>query len=128
MLKPGGWHFSFLMTPEQVQEKYKSWAHTELNQPLYTDIDYIKKRIAEGKRIHDDDSVIFYEEIDRNFPLEIFENQDKYREFIHTPTKASIEQDKTIQETRSTIIPKREGSDIDEAINSEDFELSVTEL
>ena len=31
LIKSGGWHFSFLMTPEDVQKKIKSFAHGEFN-------------------------------------------------------------------------------------------------
>jgi len=44
----GGWHFSFMGGPEVIKRKIESFAHTELNNPTTTDIDYIKQKMFNG--------------------------------------------------------------------------------
>ena len=52
----GGAHLSYWMTPEQISDKVKSFAHQELNKEPYTNVEYIRKCIAEGKNIFSPDA------------------------------------------------------------------------
>ena len=45
IIEEGGWHFSYLMNPQQIQEKLKSFAHSEFNNSFYTDINRINDAI-----------------------------------------------------------------------------------
>lgn len=81
IIRPGGWHFSFVLTLEQIAQKYRDWSHNEYNNHLTTSLDYIKQRIAQKKRVHDignkdidNNEQIVYETIDEEFPMEIFKN------------------------------------------------------
>jgi beta-1,4-mannosyl-glycoprotein beta-1,4-N-acetylglucosaminyltransferase len=51
----GGVHLSYWMTPEQISEKVKAFAHQELNKEPYTNVEYIGKCISEGKNIFSPD-------------------------------------------------------------------------
>lgn len=84
MINNGGWHFSFLGGAEKIKEKIKSFAHQEYNQPNYTDVEIIKKRIIEGKDIFERSKKKRYASVavDQSFPRYIFKNQDKYKNFI----------------------------------------------
>lgn len=44
----GGWHLSCWMTPEEIQNKLKSFSHQEYNKEEYTDIEIIKSRMVSG--------------------------------------------------------------------------------
>lgn len=46
-----GKHFSFIMTPDQIAEKFKAYSHTEYNAPEYTDPRRIKDCIEGNKDI-----------------------------------------------------------------------------
>lgn len=44
-----GWHLSYFMTPEQIQDKIKSFSHQEYNNDNYLNLDGIRRAIATGK-------------------------------------------------------------------------------
>jgi beta-1,4-mannosyl-glycoprotein beta-1,4-N-acetylglucosaminyltransferase len=44
-----GWHASYFETPERIADKIRSFSHTELNTPEFTDVEKIRARIADGK-------------------------------------------------------------------------------
>jgi len=46
-----GKHFSYIMTPEQIAQKIKSFSHIWFNQPQYTDVDVITRMVLEKKDI-----------------------------------------------------------------------------
>ena len=64
----GGWHFSFLQSPEQILEKIKSYSHGEFN----------------DKSLDLFDRNIEYQiiKIDDTFPDYIKENKQKFKEWI----------------------------------------------
>ncbi|WP_415286507.1 hypothetical protein ABXT46_00210 [Candidatus Pelagibacter sp. Uisw_104] len=41
----GGWHFSNILTPYDIREKIKSFAHSEFNTPEFTNLENIKEII-----------------------------------------------------------------------------------
>ena len=43
MLNKAGWHFSYLMTEEDIQKKIKAWTHSELDTIENSDLETIKK-------------------------------------------------------------------------------------
>lgn len=45
----GGWHLTYWGTVADIQKKLSSFAHQELNNEKYNNLDYIKQHIAEGK-------------------------------------------------------------------------------
>lgn len=78
----GGWHFSFLNTPENVQLKIKSWSHQEFNNS------FVQDNVASNMASLKD---IFYRgqfEIkpiaisEETHPLYLLENYEKYEKFI----------------------------------------------
>ena len=48
----GGWHFSFLQTPEDIIKKIKSYSHGEFNTEENTNEEKIKKKIVNYKDIY----------------------------------------------------------------------------
>ena len=81
--KEGGWHFSYLLTPEEIAKKIKAFAHSEFDKKEFTDISAIKKRITEGEDLFDRKEKIFYVKIDSSYPKWISENTDRYSRYIN---------------------------------------------
>lgn len=48
-IENGGWHFSYLMSPEQIIDKLKSFSHSEVNRPEIANIENIENSIRLGK-------------------------------------------------------------------------------
>lgn len=52
--EPYGWHFSYIMTEKQIQDKLNAFSHQELNRPIFNDLkkihDQLKKRRDPFKR------------------------------------------------------------------------------
>ena len=77
----GGWHFSFLQTPEQILKKIKSFSHGEFN------IDNINEKNIEEKILKNQD--IFGRgitlkkiELDSSYPNYILKNKEKFSKWI----------------------------------------------
>ncbi|MFZ4648190.1 MAG: hypothetical protein ACOYMB_00980 [Patescibacteria group bacterium] len=79
----GGWHFSYLLSPEGIINKIKSFAHSEFDQPEYTNVSYIKERITSGEDVFGGKERITYIELDSTYPKFIFDNQEKYSQYIY---------------------------------------------
>ena len=81
-IQNGGWHFSFLMTPEKIRKKIKSFAHSEFNINDYTDLDKITHSIENGTDIFD--RKMYYQKIDfdNSFPNYIKNNRNKFKDWI----------------------------------------------
>lgn len=47
-----GWHFSYFGSPEFISNKIKNFAHNELNIPIFTDVNQIKKRIENNEDLY----------------------------------------------------------------------------
>ena len=78
----GGWHFSMIMTPTEISEKIKSFAHTEFNTPEFTNVENIEKKIKLkedlfGRKFE------FQKILDKNdLPKYITENEKKFSQFL----------------------------------------------
>ena len=82
IIKNGGWHFSFLMQPTEIIKKIKSFAHDEFNKKEFLEINEIEKKIKLGEDLFNRDQKYIKVELDNNFPKQIFDNIDKYKEWI----------------------------------------------
>jgi beta-1,4-mannosyl-glycoprotein beta-1,4-N-acetylglucosaminyltransferase len=78
----GGWHFSFLQSPDDIINKIKSYSHGEFNKKEITNKKNIEEKIKLGKDIYNRAKVLKSVKIDKSFPKYIWENQDKLREWI----------------------------------------------
>ena len=82
IIKDGGWHFSYLLTPEQIAKKFKSLAETSWDKEKFLNLDYIKKRIGEKKDLFGRGHTYEGVEIDKSYPEYIIKNLKKYNEWI----------------------------------------------
>jgi len=83
MIKNGGWHFSYLASPENISWKMKSITHKEFDKPELTNPTLIKERIEKGESIFGGKDKITYIKIDNSFPKYILENTEKYSSYIN---------------------------------------------
>jgi beta-1,4-mannosyl-glycoprotein beta-1,4-N-acetylglucosaminyltransferase len=82
IIKNAGWHWSFLGGAEKISEKIKAYAHQDLNLPEYSDVDKIKKRLADLSDIFDRSLGYKIVDIDDTFPDYIVNNQEKLSDLI----------------------------------------------
>lgn len=77
----GGWHFSYLKTPQDIILKLESFAHKEHNNDKIKNIKHIEKSIDNGENI-------FFKQkfkkvrIDESYPKYILQNIEKYSLWI----------------------------------------------
>ena len=72
----GGWHFSFLQTPEDIARKIKSFSHGEFNTNSNVDISNIEKKISKGLDV-----------LNRGFDLKKINIDESYPEYIRNNKK-----------------------------------------
>ena len=70
------------MKPSEIKNKIKSFAHDEFNKKEFLEIDQIKQKIKLGKDLFNRDQKYIRVNIDNKFPKQIFDNMDKYKEWI----------------------------------------------
>ena len=82
IINDGGWHFSYLLTPFEIQRKIKTFAHTEYNKKKYTNLKIIKNKIKKGLDLFNRN--IFFKKIKLNetFPEYILKNKKNYYKWI----------------------------------------------
>ena len=77
----GGWHFSFLQTPEQILNKIKSFSHGEFSRNNINEKD-IEEKILKSEDIFGRDITLKKIELDNNFPSYILENKDLFLKWV----------------------------------------------
>ena len=82
IIEKGGWHFSNIMTPEDISKKLKSFAHSEYNKPEYTDIETIRKKIESKKDLFGRNFQFKKITENKDLPKYINENQKKFLKFL----------------------------------------------
>ena len=78
----GGWHFSFLQSPQDIAKKIKSYSHGEFNTSENTNEENIKKKILNNLDIFDRGYKLKKIDIDRSFPDYIFSNRKFLKDWI----------------------------------------------
>jgi beta-1,4-mannosyl-glycoprotein beta-1,4-N-acetylglucosaminyltransferase len=85
IVKNGGWHFSFQGSVETIKQKIQSYGEKSINRPDV--VDNIKEFIDDCITNQHD---FFYRPaefkivpIDKSFPSYLYNNQEKFKEFIH---------------------------------------------
>ena len=82
IIENGGWHFSFLKSPEEIQKKLKQYAHAEFNMEKYTNLERIKSSVKNKHDLFDRNLTFEKIEINNNFPKFIVDNRELYKEWI----------------------------------------------
>jgi beta-1,4-mannosyl-glycoprotein beta-1,4-N-acetylglucosaminyltransferase len=77
----GGWHFSFLQTPQQILKKIKSFSHGEFNNKNINEKN-IEEKIFKNEDIFGRRTTLKKIEIDSSFPKYILDNKNNLSEWI----------------------------------------------
>lgn len=80
IIENGGWHFSFLKTPENIVHKMRAYAHSEYNH--FDDIKEIENNISLNRNFLNPNKSLKKILIDENYPNYIRKNQKKYSDWI----------------------------------------------
>ena len=82
IIDKGGWHFTYLKSPEEIKYKIENFSHGELNQPSFTDILYIKKKMINSEHLFDVNIKCNKSVIDSSYPEYIEKNQQLFKNWI----------------------------------------------
>lgn len=83
VIADGGWHFSWIMTPQRIAEKMSSISHTEYDLPEFNNPDHITKVIEQAEDIWGRDRKLQVQPLDiSNFPQYLVANQQLFKKFI----------------------------------------------
>ena len=82
LIENGGWHFTYLMTPEEISKKIENMAHTEFNNEKFKDVDKIKENINNLIDPFDRNLRLKKVKIDDNYPEYLTQNIDIYKDWI----------------------------------------------
>ena len=78
IIQNGGWHFSYIMNPNEISEKIKSFSHAEYNLDKYTNIKIIEDKLSKGIDFFNRNQSYQKVELDSSFPKSFFENKNKF--------------------------------------------------
>ena len=82
LIKNGGWHFTYLMKPNEISQKIKSMAHTEFNREEFVDTEKIKIKIEKLQDPFDRNLKLKKVKIDENYPEYIKNNIKIFKNWI----------------------------------------------
>lgn len=80
LVEHGGWHFTFMNTPERIQYKIKSYAHQERNTPEFNNLANLQRLIDEGRSICGRSLRV---EPMANMPRTIRDQPERWRHLLH---------------------------------------------
>ena len=78
----GGWHFSFLQTPQDIAKKIKSYSHGEFNTEENTNEEKINQKIKDNEDIYGRGFELKKIDIDETFPDYILNNKQLLKDWI----------------------------------------------
>tara|TARA_B100000767_G_C19744285_1_gene527717 strand:- start:1153 stop:1980 length:828 start_codon:yes stop_codon:yes gene_type:complete len=82
LIKKGGWHFSYLMSPRQISQKIMSMAHTEFDKVEFKNEINIIKNIKNLEDLFSRNIKLKKVKIDNTFPRYLRENDEIYKDWI----------------------------------------------
>ena len=82
LIRNGGWHFTYLMKPQEISKKIQDMAHTEFNKEKFKDISFIENNIINLKDPFNRDLNLRKTDIDDSFPDYIKKNKELFKEWI----------------------------------------------
>ena len=82
IIKDGGWHFSYLQSPDSILKKIYSFSHGEHNKPEFANQENIKEKIKMKENIFGLKFSYKKVDIDHTYPKYITENKEKLKEWI----------------------------------------------
>ena len=82
VIKNGGWHFSYLLTPKEIKKKIQTFAHTEFDRTEYTNYKNINISIKKGLDLFKRNIIYSKVEIDKSYPEYIRTNKSFLKKWI----------------------------------------------
>ena len=82
IINDGGWHFSFIKTPEQIIKKIEAFAHSEFNIKEFKNKGEIFKKIKNNKDLFDRNICYKKINLDNSFPDYLVEKKSLYTKWI----------------------------------------------
>ena len=82
LIKKGGWHFTYLMSPRQISQKIMSMAHTEFDKVEFKNEINIIKNIKNLEDLFSRNIKLKKVKIDNTFPRYLRENDEIYKDWI----------------------------------------------
>jgi beta-1,4-mannosyl-glycoprotein beta-1,4-N-acetylglucosaminyltransferase len=83
LISDAGWHFSYLMTAEQITDKLNSFSHQELNTESINNISHIEDCMHSGRSIYGEAMGAFVKQTDLGFlPSHLIANKSQYSHFL----------------------------------------------
>lgn len=83
IIPDGGWHFSWMMTPERISEKMSTISHTEYDLPCFNNKEHIINALTNAKDIWGRDRKMVRQALTKEkFPAYLVDNARKFEKFI----------------------------------------------
>jgi len=82
VVKNGGWHFSYLMSPEKIAEKIESFSHTEYDSEYFKDPDRILKCMEAGVDLYERKGKLKFRFVAPDVPKYVEDNLDRFSKYI----------------------------------------------
>ena len=82
IINNGGWHFNYLLTPEQISKKLRSLAETRWDKEEFYGIEIIKKKIKDKIDLFDRGHIYNSVDPEKYLPKFIINNKSKYLDWI----------------------------------------------
>ena len=82
LIQNGGWHFTYLMKPEQISQKIENMAHTEFNKEEFKNVSFIKNNIKNLKDPFNRNLNLKKTKIDETYPEFIQKNKKMFKDWI----------------------------------------------
>lgn len=85
IIEQGGWHFSYLGSPEAIVKKIEAFSHAEYNLPEFKNIGDLADCIRQGRDLFGRDLTFVRASIEE-LPKYVRDNRDKYEEISYLET------------------------------------------
>ena len=82
-IQEGGWHFSSVKNAQGIYKKLNSYSEQQFNNDKFKNLELIKKKIELKQDLFDRKHNFKVVKIDNNFPKYIYDNKEKFKEFIY---------------------------------------------
>lgn len=83
VIRHGGWHFSWIMSPQRILEKMKSISHTDMDRPEFSNIEHIRDAIRQGQDIWGRERLMKIVPVSEDYlPAYVVNNQEKFADFL----------------------------------------------
>ena len=82
LIKKGGWHFTYLMTPDEISKKINDMAHTEFNKEEFKNLDKIRENINNLIDPFNRNLRLKKVELDNSYPNYLLKNVELYKDWI----------------------------------------------